>query len=155
MMCKKQVYFRKVSAQDEELLLEWRNDKETRKQSFHTAPVTKEKHHEWFEKALKNEKIILLLFVCDGVPIGTVRIEKNDLEADISYSIAPAYRGQGFGREMIHMLLDYAQNLNIVHLQAQVKVDNLISQKTLLVNGFQKKETSQDPMKLIFTKTVF
>ncbi len=152
MVDKKQVYFRKVSEQDEAILLEWRNDAETRKQSFQTDLVTKEEHHEWFQKALKNEKIVLLLCVCDNVPIGTIRIEKYGLEADISYSIDSAYRGQGFGRKMIYMLLDYAQELNIPCLRAQVKADNLASQKILLANGFEKQEISQDQSKLIFKK---
>ena len=85
-------YLRKATIEDAGILLEWRNDEETRKNSFQQNEVSQSEHFAWMRKVLKNLGIRLYILVNEGnVPVGQVRLDFDDKDIGISYTISPDY----------------------------------------------------------------
>lgn len=92
------ISFRRATTLDWPLLLEWRNDPETRHQSINTETIPVAEHIEWLRSRSEGGG--------DGCPwiadiylepIGTMR----RVGSELSWTIAPKYRGQGFGLAMV------------------------------------------------------
>lgn len=62
--------------------------------------------------------------------------------AEIGYSIAADWRGQGLATELVSGLVQQAADTGLVRrLAAHTQPENLISQKVLLANGFESEGT--------------
>jgi RimJ/RimL family protein N-acetyltransferase len=87
------------------MLFDWRNDEETRRTSLTTAPLKWEEHRTWLRKMVSGECKGRSLYVVElgkGEPIGTVRSEeREDGLTEVSYTVAPSWRGKGLGTEMV------------------------------------------------------
>ena len=90
---------------DDRLLFEWRNDEETRAMSLNTAPLLWESHLEWFTKVLSGvfpDRSIYIVETEKGEPVGMVRSdEREDGCTEVSYAVAPEWRGKGVGKRMM------------------------------------------------------
>jgi len=65
--------------------------------------------------------------------------------AEIGYSIAADWRGQGLAAELVAGLVQQAAATGLVHrLIAHTNADNLASQRVLLRNGFEAAGTAPD-----------
>jgi RimJ/RimL family protein N-acetyltransferase len=82
---------------DARRLFEWRNDDLTRAMSKNTEPVAWEQHIAWLSARLCRDQHGLAIAFLDGRPIGTLRIDGDE----ISYTVAPNYRRRGHGRGML------------------------------------------------------
>ena len=77
----------------------------------------------------------------DGNPVGfgVVRHFLTDAlrkqGGNIGYGIAPAYRGKGYGKELLRLLLKEAKRRGIDEALVTVHLDNLPSQAVALANG--------------------
>lgn len=132
-------------ADDEQLLLSWRNEEKVRRQSFTTHVITPEEHHNWFYTVLKNPDIKVLILYLGKHPIGVIRFECQGVRATMSYSIDGNYQGLGLGSKLICMSVNYAERkLNISQLCARTKKDNEPSQKVLLSNEFQQIKIGEE-----------
>lgn len=106
-----EVRLRPATIADAELLFIWRNDPLTRQQSIHTDPVTWESHLAWLAASLQNPD--RQLFIAEQaekgeqkpVVLGTVRADKTDAGYELSWTVAPARRGNGWGRKMVAELI--------------------------------------------------
>ena len=66
-------------------------------------------------------------------------------QAEIGYSIAADWRGQGLATELVAGLVQQAAATGLVRrLVAHTEPENLISQKVLLANGFASEGTDVD-----------
>jgi len=92
--------------QDWEILLEWRNDSFTRKNSITSDIISKKEHKEWFSNILKDPNSKIYIVKEKNKPIGTVRADKNDDEIIISWTVAPESRGKGYGKQMVKLLVE-------------------------------------------------
>ena len=96
------IHIRRATPDDARLLFEWRNDPETRRASRTTEPLVWETHVRWLADSLKNSHRILGIAEMEGTPIGTMRAdERKDGYTEISYTVAPTFRGKGFGTSMV------------------------------------------------------
>src|SRR3989344_6362215 len=90
---------------DARLLFDWRNDKDTRAMSGDTAPLVWERHLEWFTKVLSGGfpgRSIFIVENADERPVGMVRSdEREDGLTEVSYAVAPEWRGKGLGKRMV------------------------------------------------------
>lgn len=117
------ISFRRASLTDTELLFKWANDPETRKNSFHSEPISHEEHVRWFQKKLDSPATLILIASLGETPnssaegtssmvtdlatfthphatpidVGLLRLKKEDNRLMISYSVAPDLRGRGLG----------------------------------------------------------
>lgn len=117
---------RKAASDDMDLLFEWANDADVRRNAFNTDAIPYDEHKKWFCGALA-DKDILQYIMCDGgQPVGQIRLNIEGKSAYIDYSIARSMRGKGLGSSILklmeHEVIDNAPN--IAELVGQVKYGN-------------------------------
>lgn len=88
-------------------------------------------HVAWLARLLKNPDRQLFIAEHEGVPVGNVRADFNGIEYDLSWSIAPEMRCNGFGKHMVALMV--AMLDGAVH--AEVKVGNIRSARVALFSG--------------------
>lgn len=77
----------------------------------------------------------------DGVPVGFGSIRHFLTEAlsqaggHIGYGIAPQFRGNGYGNEILRLLLKKADEIGLEKVLVTVDLDNMASQAVALANG--------------------
>lgn len=77
----------------------------------------------------------------DGVPVGFGSIRHFLTEAlsqaggYIGYGIAPQFRGNGYGNEILRLLLKKADEIGLEKVLVTVDLDNIASQAVALANG--------------------
>jgi RimJ/RimL family protein N-acetyltransferase len=122
---------------DSQNLFVWRNDPETRRSSVHTDPVPLKEHQVWLKCSLANPNRRLLIAESGRRAVGTVRLDFDPTEDtehwELSWTVAPEARGQGFGREMVRAAIEQFS----FAMKARIRVDNLASQKIATAAGFK------------------
>ena len=79
--------------------------------------------------------------MADDIPVGCGRLrhELNDSlregSGHIGYAIAEPYRGRGYGRRILALLMEEAWNLGIRQLQVSANTDNERSNRVIRANG--------------------
>ncbi|GAB3479949.1 GNAT family N-acetyltransferase [Marinomonas epiphytica] len=128
------VTIRSATLDDAQILLEWRNDLITRKASHSEDIVSFESHMVWLQASLADH-LRRRIWVAEwqGKPIGTCRADKQNELWSLSWTLAPSARGQGLAIPMIQAVMDKTPGV----LLAQVKEENLASQKVAQKLGFQ------------------
>ncbi len=120
---KKTITLRPASMDDANILLEWRNDPETRRSSHNTSEVVWEEHLAWLKKTLSNTNRRLLVAEENGAPVGTVRADLSEGVWELSWTIAPKARRRGGAKRIVALL---AQQIS-EPIRAEVKVGNVAS----------------------------
>lgn len=77
----------------------------------------------------------------DGIPVGfgsarhflTETLRKAG--GNIGYGIAPAFRGKGYGKELLRLLLNEAKGMGIDKVLVTILLDNIASQAVAIANG--------------------
>jgi len=123
---------------DAQLLMQWRNDPQTRANSHDRGAVKWDSHMHWLGKVLVDPSCDLLIAELDGVPVGTVRIDRGTDESTLSWTIAPEWRGRGFGRRMVRLA---SERVSGRPLRADIRQDNVASQAIARAAGFEMTET--------------
>ena len=134
-------YLREARSADVDLLYRWVNDPTVRQSAFNTEEIHYEGHCCWFARCLQREDVKIYILVKNDIPMGQVRLNIENGEAVIDYSIASEYRGRGLGRIIIELISEkvkYMRNVNL--LIALVKSENTPSQMVFLKNGFLECE---------------
>lgn len=142
-MVEKNTYLRQAVREDVERFFEWANEPAVRKNSFNTESIPWETHQQWFEKVLADDGVRMYVLMQKYLPMGQVRLSFEEGKWQISYSIASTYRGQGYGK----IILQLAENELIRDghvgetLFAEVKTDNVASQRIFAKLGYQEVES--------------
>lgn len=125
------LYLRKAVFEDCDLLFNWVNDELVRQYSFNQEKILYKDHRVWFKKMI-NSDICIIFILCSGsIQLGQVRINIENKDAVISYSIDKNYRGNHLSIEMLSLLEKKIINneININKLIGYVKIENVNSQK--------------------------
>ncbi len=93
--------YEKVNRQHIDIIYQWANDKTTRANAFHTEEIPYDDHVKWFNKKLRQDNLHFYIAKCKDVYVGQLRLDAENDELIISYSVAPEYRGNGFGAEIL------------------------------------------------------
>lgn len=117
------ILLRAATLQDAQMLLDWRNDPETKKASHHVSEVVMEEHLTWLTKTLSESNTRLLVAEETGRPVGTVRAELSDGVWKLSWTIAPNARGRGVAKRMVALLARQIPEA----IRAEIKAGNLAS----------------------------
>lgn len=134
---------RKATKADAEILFLWRNELETRANSFHTELIPYGEHVAWLEAALRNPAQEIYIFCDRDVPIGQVRLSAEGDSATISYSIDAAYRAKGYGQTMLRYVERIcADRGKPIILRGYVKKKNIASQVIFEKLGYKVAATS-------------
>lgn len=135
------VYLRGATEKDMDLLYEWANDPDVRNNSFSSDLIMYEDHKKWFRRIMSDDSVIQYILMDDEVPVGQIRLNVNDSEAEIGYSISASYRGQGYGHIILELAMQEVRTQNpcIRRLVAKVKPDNLASRGLFEKEGYKMK----------------
>lgn len=150
------LYLREAVKEDMELLYEWANDLEVRRNAFHTEQIAYDTHKTWFENVLKDSDILQYILIdenrkemdeniCGTEEIGQIRLSLDKEKALISYSIAKNRRGKGYGSKMVSMVEEKIRETKkgITICVAQVKYENIASAKVFQKCGYTEYRKPQ------------
>ncbi len=133
------INLRQVSAKDCKLIWQWANDPEVRAVSFSSDSISFENHEQWFESKMNDPNCHF--YVAENSQhkaVGQVRFDLNGNQATISISLAPRFRGQGYGSMLIQLAAQRTlevSNVDVIH--AYVKKENRVSLKAFQKAGFK------------------
>lgn len=77
----------------------------------------------------------------DGVPVGFGKLRHFLTDAlrreggHIGYAVAPRYRGKGYGKALLRLLLEEAGKMGIEQALVTIRTDNAASRAVALANG--------------------
>ena len=117
------ITLRPATIEDADILLEWRNDPETRKASHNTAEVQRSDHVSWLSRTLGNPDRRLYVAEENGDPVGTVRTDFADGVWELSWTVSPRARGRGVAKRMVAVLANEISE----PIRAEVKTGNTSS----------------------------
>ena len=103
---RKSFNLRAVVKSDWKVLLEWRNDKITRQNSFNSDLISVSEHKEFKKNTITNTNRTQFILEYNEIPVGTIRedrLEKDEFK--LSYTISPMYRGKKIGQIMMSLYL--------------------------------------------------
>jgi RimJ/RimL family protein N-acetyltransferase len=124
---------RPATIEDAEMLLRWRNDPETRANSFVTAEIDLATHLNWLRQSLGMSGRRIFIGLHEGVPVGTVRTDFGNERIEISWTVAPEVRGQGLGKKMVCDAVEFLNHPPT--LFARIKNGNVASEKIARAAG--------------------
>jgi len=133
---------RLANADDASLILNWANDPQVRKNAFSSGIISRHSHAEWFCKRLKDPKNcrIYVIELENGLPIGQVRFERQDLGWEITYALDTTFRGKGLGSKLLKTaIVEMERDKANQTLFGQVKESNKASRKVFEELGFSKE----------------
>ena len=130
---------REVKKSDWKVLLEWKNDKITRQNSFNSELISINKHEEYIANTITNSNRTQFILEYNEIPVGTIREDKLERggEFELSYTISPMYRGKKIGQIMISLYLIERKGTFL----CEVKEENIPSIKMIEKLGFKLFKT--------------
>lgn len=133
--------YRQATTDDADMLMRWRNDPLTVANSRNSREVTPEEHQAWMEKRLGSSTDHLFICEDDGVPVGTVQLEKlanKEGAFETGVTVAPEARGKSYGGKLLKLVCD---DYPFATLYTEVKHDNKASMKSFGAAGFVQIES--------------
>ena len=136
--------YRTAQPADARLYFEWANDPDTRRQSFHSDPISLETHTAWFTRKVVDPSALLLVFSDEtGQPVGQVRFERAPVadmpdEIIIGIAVDAKQRGKGLATQLIEMGCASCRKWwGSVTIHAYIKPDNQASVRAFERAGFR------------------
>ena len=126
-------------------VLTWRNTPEIRNCMFSNDVVTLGAHRAWYERAIEDPTIHLMVMESEGVAVGFMNVTRMDDgdEAEWSFHTAPGARS-GTGFQMCSLTLDYVfSETKIRRMKAQVLPFNIASMRLHVRLGFKRHEVER------------
>jgi UDP-2,4-diacetamido-2,4,6-trideoxy-beta-L-altropyranose hydrolase len=151
----RELKLREARNSDCELLFGWADDPVARAASFQSAAISWENHSLWFAERLRDtQSVIYIGENINGEAVGLVRFQLTDDRALLSVNVAPKFRRQGWGRELITFSTDsLIRTRSVRRVDAFVKPDNHRSVRLFEASGFRNvgKERVADQDAFLFT----
>lgn len=134
------IILRKADKDDCNLLFQWANDKDVRNSSFNPSEIKYQEHIKWFNKKINSACTCIFIALIGECAVGQVRIDIENHNGIIDYSIDKKYRGMGYGTEILRALEKKVgdNNVHVKRLVAKVKYENEKSQRAFEKNNYQK-----------------
>tara|TARA_B100000989_G_C19395036_1_gene407418 strand:+ start:161 stop:619 length:459 start_codon:yes stop_codon:yes gene_type:complete len=133
----KKLFLKKLNLEHKKILYKWYNLKSVLKNSTKGKKFSFKDHSAWFSKQLLSENIIKVIYM-DNIPIGVIRLEKQNFTFLLSYMISPKFRRKGFALNAIHKFLKNFKSKKVKKIVAIVKKDNIPSIKIFTKLKFNK-----------------
>ena len=89
---------RPATLADAELLLLWRNDPDTRRNSRTQGVIDHDSHIEWLKRSFQSSFRAITIATVNGTPIGMIRADRGGERTELSWALAPDMRGKGLGK---------------------------------------------------------
>jgi perosamine synthetase len=109
------IILRNIQSSDLDMMLEWRN--QNRRYFFDSSILTKDRHQEWFDNYLKDNRTdkMFIIETKNKIPIGMIGLNRIDYKnkcAEFGRFIIgiPKFRKRGFGSDAARTLVKFAFN---------------------------------------------
>lgn len=133
----------KPTEEDARLVMRWRNDPVTRRNSFHQEKKVWESFYgEFRDEYFKMKKLPPLFGLHRGERVGFLRFREyqlNDVRdgvVEVGIMISPEFRRRGFGVNLIEMGVDWAFERGVDRVVAEIKRENIASIRAFEKAGF-------------------
>ena len=137
------VTLRLARSDDIPRLFRWRNDPLTRAMSRSPEEIDYATHTAWVARALAYEDVALFIgdSARDGqwVSVGTTRLDLHPSPgaAEVSITVAPAWRGRGIATSLLAATLQYGrERLGVTRFEAVIHWNNVRSHRLFARAGF-------------------
>jgi RimJ/RimL family protein N-acetyltransferase len=126
---------RRVREEDCKLLWEWTNDPVVRDASFNADAIPWETHVAWFQQKIADSNCSIFIFFNDkDIPVGQVRFDTSEHEAESNVSISDSFRSRGYGVLIIQMASQRLfRETGVTRIYAHIKPENEAS-----IQAFEK-----------------
>ena len=131
------ISIRKSTKEDGGLLLNWRNEKAVRTQSFDSSEIKLDNHLNWYKTKLEDPNFIFYILELEKQPLGLIKIEIGKKNATIGISIDKNYRGRGFSSKALSIGCKEYFKREEKPIFAFIKKTNIFSIKTFKSIGFE------------------
>lgn len=126
---------------DWKLLLDWRNDPQTRQNSISSAEILEENHKQWLQLTLESSLRKIFIYELDA-PVGTLRLDIIDKDTNVlSWTVAPDARGKGIGSDMLKKFVEQYPG----EYFAEILPENRASLSMASKAGFKIIELNEKP----------
>ena len=129
------VSLRPASLDDAVYLLLLRNDKLTRANSRSTGEISRDQHLRWLTQTLVDPRRRLYIAVANHETcVGTGRLDRGDVDVELSLTVDPLHRGRGYARQIVRALTLEAGGT--LPKTAEIATSNIPSILAFLHEGF-------------------
>lgn len=136
-----------------ELTFKWASDPAIRAYSFTKHQISFEEHCNWYSRKINQPECTYLLGILNGETIGSIRFDKEDGNAIISYLIDTKFHGKGLGRILLAEGLNYLckNDKSVCTVYGYVMPYNIASIKAFERLGFDVEIKKEN---MVFTKNL-
>ena len=145
------VYLRKMTYEDTDNIVAWRNSDSVRGNFIYQELFTRESHENWIKTMIDTGKVVQMM-ICEcetGRPVGSVYIRDIDpVHQKAEYGIfigAVDARGKGYGTAAAKLMIRYSfEELKLHRLFLRVYAENLQAIRSYEKAGFVKEAYLRD-----------
>lgn len=135
-----------MQEEDLPIVLQWRNHQEVRRFMYSQHEISLEEHQRWFSQVSGEPNRHLLIYQCEGLPLGFVNFHqlRSSAVAEWGFYLAPD-AARGTGMRLGQAALDYAFNQLALHKVCGEALDyNQRSQRFHQKLGFSEEGILRD-----------
>lgn len=145
------IYLRKMTYEDTEDIIRWRNSDIVRPRFIYQKLFTRQSHENWIKTMVDTGKVVQMIICMEGSnrPIGSVYI--RDIDHDHHKGEYGIFIGEkeglskGFGTQAAKLMIAYAfEELKLHRLFLRVFADNAAAIKSYEKAGFEKEAYLKD-----------
>lgn len=137
-----------VEREDLDVFARARNDPDVRVPLAIDAPQSQDAIEEFYEETISAKESVHLLAVVDGDPVGATALFDADPSSgagDLAYWVLPEFQGNGYAKEALSLLLEYAfEELRLHRVQADLVATNDASRGLLESLQFTREGRFRD-----------
>lgn len=145
------IYLRKMTYDDTEDIIRWRNSEGVRKNFIYQGLFTRESHENWIKTMVETGKVVQLM-ICEAAtnkPVGSVYVRDIDRTHNKGeYGIfigEETARGKGYGTVAAQLMIKYCfEELKLHRLFLRVYADNYQAIRSYEKGGFVKEAYLRD-----------
>ncbi len=135
------LHFRLAQSADAEFFFTLRNDPITRAMSRNNQKIDWTEHKQWFLSQIDDpDHELFLARYNKKYDIGTVRVDSRNAVSELSWTIAPEWRGSGFGKALLKQFIEFRPGDYL----AVIRSDNFASCKMCENAGFNRHRTESN-----------
>jgi UDP-2,4-diacetamido-2,4,6-trideoxy-beta-L-altropyranose hydrolase len=125
-------------------VFEWRNDPAVRAVSRSAEPLDWDAHRKWFASVLESPDRALLIGRVGQSPVGVVRFDLRDGEAEVSIYLVPGAHSPGLGRSLLLRAERWlaVNRAAVKRIRAEVLAGNERSARMFIGAGYHADATS-------------
>ena len=86
------IFLRKATYEDVDLLFKWANDPAVRNNAFNQEKIDYQEHKKWFKNRLEDKNTLIYILTKNSKDIGQIRVDIDNGVGEIDFSVAKSER---------------------------------------------------------------